>query len=281
MNPRTILYLSAILMSIFWPALVKAQQVADAWVYGGNERVSSNNCYIDQLGNRYQVVYTIANYFTVDSLGNSITINNPKLTSAFLASIIKFDNRGVYQYHVNIPNCISLIYTSITFDQNNNAYFSSRISTLVTPYAIYDGKKYPHILQVNTGNNNTTIILGKLSANGEFSWLRMIQRKNGNDLPLGMLYNFHELLTTNSTQSELKLIAPNYRPTNNNTPDTLIITSNNSLNDTIIVKSILLHLTFLSNGQFKNYIEPLKNQLAYTCIGTSIPGSAKIGRAHV
>lgn len=255
MNPSIIIYLFAILLSIIGPAKVKAQQVADAWVYGGNDRVTSNNCYIDQLGNRYQVVYTLANYFTVDSLGYPITINNPKLNNSSMASIIKFDNRGVYQYNIDIPNGLSAYHTSVTFDRDNNAYFSSRIYNTQTTYSIYDGRKTAHTLQVIAGH---TVLLGKLTTNGQFSWLRIMHQK---------LSGQHHLLTTNSTKNEIKLITRNYRPTNTISPDTLIITSNSNLIDTIVVNSVLLHLTFLSNGQFKNYTEPFKNQLTNTYDG--------------
>lgn len=254
MNPRIIIYLFAILASFFGPALVKAQQVADAWVYGGNDRVSSSDCFVDQLGNRYQVVFTQAHYFTVDSLGYTITINNPRLTSVSVVSIIKFDNRGVYQYHVNIPGGLSAFHTSVTFDKDNNAYFSSRIYTNQTSYNIYDGQKTAHNFQTITGY---TVLLGKLTPNGQFSWLRMMHQKQTGR---------HHRLTTHSNQNELKLITPNYRPINTLSPDTFIITSNTTLVDTIVVNSALLHLTFLSNGQFKSYAEPLKNQLANTSV---------------
>lgn len=249
-------------MSFLGPALVNAQQVADAWVYGGNNSLNSFNCYVDNLGNRYQVVYTNQGTLEIDSFGYTKTLapNNSLITSRTV--IIKFNEYGQYLYHINIPYSAGDHTTNLTFDTDNNAYFCSKIHNNNSSYTLFDALNNSYTFNTSPISGNSNTLLCKLTTTGTFDWIRAIYRKNGTDSPPSNRSYFYGIVYSNSSKNEIKLVIPNYRPLINTTaPDTLIITSNNNLQDTVHINSILPHFTFLTNGHFIKYSEPLKNQL--------------------
>ena len=236
-------------MSIFWPALVKAQQVADAWVYGGNNSLNSFDCYIDNLGNRYQVVYTNQGTIEIDSLGyiKTLSPNNSVIISRTV--IVKFNEFGQYLFHINIPYSAGDYATILTFDTDNNVYFCSKINNNNPNYTLFDALNNPYLLNVSPLIGNSTTLLCKLNTNGTFGWVRALYRKSGIDAPPNRLTYLREIIYSNSSKNEIKLITPNYRPLNVITPDTILITSNLNIRDTITISSIIPQYTYFRQGQ--------------------------------
>lgn len=267
MNPLKSIYLLSLILSIIGPTNINAQQVADAWVYGGNNNLNSFNCYVDNLGNRYQVVYTNQSTLEIDSFGYTKTLapNNSLIIARTV--IIKFNGDGKYLYHINIPYSAGDYSTNLTFDADNNAYFCGKIYNNNSSYTLFDALNNSYTLNTSPVPSNGSTLLCKLAENGTFDWIRTIYRKSGTDAPLNRRTYLCEILYFNPSKNEIKLIIPNYKPVNTVTLDTLLITSNNNLFDTVVVNSILPQFTFSTNGQLIKQLEILKNQLNNTCDG--------------
>lgn len=273
MNPRLTLYVFIMLLGFFKSNVVYAQQISNAWVYGGINNVEeSNTCYIDDLGNRYQVIIARES-FVIDSLGTPITIgtnaiqhNNQTLVIYYQTIVVKFNANGNYLYHICIPNNTpgGNVNTSITFDNQNNAYLSTGITLIDTLGSfLIDGKK--NIQNLFTGiksQSHDPIVLIKLNEGGTFNWVKAIYKIS---LPRD---HGPPSISTNQAKNKLKLSYFNFRGLNNYSMDTIIVLATNGLQDTIFTNALLLLLEFLPSGQLKGYTEPIKNQLVNSMAGT-------------
>jgi hypothetical protein len=100
-NMRSLVYY---IIFCFFSISANAQEVKNAWAYGGyGNEYATQNC-IDHLGNRYTSIAFRDFDYIIDSLGAPIIITrNPNAGQGhFTIAIIKFNPNGDYLHHIKL-----------------------------------------------------------------------------------------------------------------------------------------------------------------------------------
>ncbi|MDP1725820.1 MAG: gliding motility-associated C-terminal domain-containing protein [Bacteroidota bacterium] len=247
-----------------------AQRINAGWVYGGTGIQRATQCFIDNAGNRYQVIIYSAD-FVIDSAGSPITIQkNPNTVSyVFSTVIVKFDTLGKYLFHVRFLSAqgggASYENLDLKFNATNEVFlcytFLQRDSIDIFDSHGILYKKL--ILQYNrraTDNNcHTAIAIFKLNPSGQFIWMNSIARET---LP-GNLGSARCANLIVSSANEIRIYFPNIRADSSSIPDTLSVTNYIGQKTMFFVNTQYVLFKFSFSGTLLSFKEPLKNHLSY------------------
>lgn len=247
------------------------QIIESGMKFSGKGSQSAERCFIDKVGNRYQIVYSDST-FSIDSSGTPITII-VEPNAANSSFIIKYDINGNYLYHLKLRGYFYTL--QLSFNNQNEVFlsysFSQRDSIdLYHASKVFYKRVVPsYFRKANDRRKHLATILCKLNQNGQFLWVKTISRVS---LPL-FNYNFSEkseqysLVVNNLDEAKLSFYC--FRPNGKTSQDTVIIQGSNLLFDTVLVSSTLNYFKFKDNGDFVSHFEPFKGKIDNTQLDTA------------
>lgn len=246
---------------------VQAQLIDKVWIYGDSGVQRATQCYIDRIGNRYQVIQYASN-FIIDSSGSPITILTDSNNSQYIAplAIIKFDTDGKYLYHIRLQSFgFSYGNLDIKFSFTNEIilcfYFPQYDSIdLVDSRGSLFKKIIPSFNRsVSGGTNNVALLVCKLNSDGQFIWANTIAREN---LPANQVYLFFGSFTISRTD-EIIVYFPNIRSDTLFSADTISVTNNLNQKSLFFVNTKYILLKFSLSGILLSVKEPFKNMFMH------------------
>ncbi|MBP9187566.1 MAG: gliding motility-associated C-terminal domain-containing protein [Bacteroidia bacterium] len=246
--------------------LAQAQQINEGIAYGGVGEQHAMQCFIDKVGNRYQVIaYTDS--FSVDSAGYPILI---KQTHSFIMGlgrelvIVKYDTNDRYLYYIRLYGTSSSRIIDIKFTSTNDVIFCFGATDRDTVVLI-DAKgvlfrtvTFDHNKNKFDFRRHPATLLCKLSSDGQYIWANTIGRETLIETDLA----FCEGITLNKTD-EIRLYFPNVRIDTLPFNDTLIVTNNAGQKSLFFVRSAYVLFKFSSSGALLAVKEPLKNMFTH------------------
>lgn len=243
-----------------------AQSIEPVSIYGNSKAEQS---FFNSKNERYTYI-SFSDTFSFDSAGKTIIGNNygcsvtpcPYLSNA----LIKYDSLNNYLFHnkfftfrrINngsIPSWFgngnsNLLQFQIDQDDDLAFILSSYSDSLVIADPIKN-----NYLANNTSSNNTMCLIGKFSKNGELLWVNKLERLNAKQLPSNQFnYLLKAVTVTNQNNINVNLDVFDFGQTEK---DTLILTSQTGLIDTIYPYKNDHIITLNSNGNLLKYNKSL------------------------
>ena len=244
---------------------LQAQIINTGWVYDGTSSIYAPQCYIDKIGNRYQVIIYQDN-FVIDSLGTPVTIH--KTHNPYAIAVIKYDTCGNYLYYISIQFLSGFANQSPTlgFNSSNEVYFYIRFPIVFNDSMdITDsrGILYKRIIingiNLSSKGENDAGVICKMNTNGQFVWANTIVKKN---LPLSVIVSgeqFNSLIVNRA--NEVIIHYNNVRPENDSIADTFAIVNSLGVLTTVAVSTQDLLFKFSDAGIFLSVSELFKNRI--------------------